>query len=398
MDYVVAGFGIGAILALIGFALWELFGEREEPGTGWLSRAAIGLMLGALVIWAITGVSLISHTDDSTGSHLVLLTTLVTLVSIAAGSYWYWRADQAILASMPRSPKQRSQSHEAPIGPVLETPPADIELTDWDTWPERDWPEGDPVEETTTSIPEAASFEPEVAAAAVETDSHERPGNESSGGDEVLELKSAVDADTALAEHGIDPADDLAAEASEAETEPVALESTAGPEGEISGQEATEPDRVIEPEQRESPRDENQETDGVVEVVDEVEPAAIVDVLPEAIAEVVAVEEIEPTDGGAGETERPLDGVNESENDSEEDGDGELQAGFESSLLADIDPTNVEKDVRFRSPLLSDLDPTANSLEGIGLAPWRPDARLTPEPEEPEVQPRKRRFRGKSGR
>ena len=98
MDYVVAGFGIGAILALIGFALWELFGNVEEPGTSWASRAAIGLMLGALVIWAITGVSLISHIDDSTGSRLVLLTTLVTLIAVAGGAFWYWRADRALAA------------------------------------------------------------------------------------------------------------------------------------------------------------------------------------------------------------------------------------------------------------------------------------------------------------
>ena len=46
MDYVVAGFGIGAIVALIGFALWELYGNSDEPGHGWLTRASIAIVRG----------------------------------------------------------------------------------------------------------------------------------------------------------------------------------------------------------------------------------------------------------------------------------------------------------------------------------------------------------------
>jgi hypothetical protein len=54
--------------------------------------------------------------------------------------------------------------------------------------------------------------------------------------------------------------------------------------------------------------------------------------------------------------------------------------GFESSLLADVDGSLAANDGGYRSPLLSDLG--SDKLEGVGLAKWNPDARLTEENEE----------------
>ena len=140
LDYVVAGLGIGAILALIGFALWELFGDVEEPGTSWLSRARdwphdrrAGDLVGHRSFRSF-------HIPTTPrGSHLVLLTTLVTLVAIAAGSL-------LVLAS--RSGAGRDQSATRKGSPLSGTIAAmaavsglsasdDIELTEWDSWPER---------------------------------------------------------------------------------------------------------------------------------------------------------------------------------------------------------------------------------------------------------------------
>ena len=177
MDYVVAGFGIGAILALSGFALWELFGNVEEPGRSWLSRAAIGLMLGALVIWAVTGVSLISDIEDSMGSNLVLLTTLVTLIAVAGGTFWYWRADRALAVANPRPARVSAQREIAAIA-AAPAASGDLELSEWDSWPERDAAKPEASESESAEPAPSPSFEPEVAVAApvvdeVETDAPE---------------------------------------------------------------------------------------------------------------------------------------------------------------------------------------------------------------------------------
>ncbi len=58
--------------------------------------------------------------------------------------------------------------------------------------------------------------------------------------------------------------------------------------------------------------------------------------------------------------------------------DGKLVA-FESSLLLDVDGSLAEEG-GYRSPLLSDLG--SDQLEGVGLAKWRPDARLTGQEDE----------------
>jgi hypothetical protein len=351
LDYVVAGFGIGAILALVGFALWELFGNVEESGTGWLSRAAIGLMLGALVIWSVTGVTLISTIDDSTGSRLVFFTSLVTLVAVAAGTFWYWRADQAIAASIQQPPRLRSQR-------VTAAAPDDDELSEWDSWPERQERRSDePTVAVAVVAAAAASFEPEVAAEAVEA-----PAEEEAAEDVV---EPAVEPDEQPENEPDSDPDDRP----EPETAAVA-----GEEDEVEAEPEPEPEEplpsnirpfrppapvVVQP----APTNEADESEDAVVSVDETAPAE-----PDPAEE--------PDEPAEPDPELPSDNRS-----------GKPTA-FESSLLADIDSGTAEGDGRYRSPLLADLVPDPNELEGVGLAKWRPEARLDTEDAEP---PRKSR-------
>ena len=366
LDYVVAGFGLGAILALIGFALWEVFGSVEEPGRSWLSRVAIGLMLGSLVIWAITGVSLISHIDDSTGARLVLLTTLVTLISVAAGSFWYWRADRALAATRPR-PERISMQREgaavaAPLGAI-----EDVELTDWDSWPERD---ADKTPETDSAAPEAAtpeSFEPEVAAEAPEV-AQELAQIEPDPPEENVAVADEDDLEPEV----VAPADvEMVAESVPSELPsnvrpfrapaPVPSEPVAVVEEDLLVAETVDIAMVELPE--------------AIEIEDEA-PATVAE---EPVTLLVAEAEVEAPDllqdGNGDEVPMEADEIVPPE-------------GFESSLLSDIDGSLVDDEGAYRSPLLSDLG--SDKLEGIGLAKWRPEARLTDEDEADSAPPAKR--------
>jgi hypothetical protein len=345
LDYVVAGFGIGAILALAGFALWELYGDADELGTGWLSRAAIGLMLGALVIWSVTGVTLLSTIDDSTGSRLVFFTSLVTLISVAAGTYWYWRADRAIAASIQRQPRPRADP--APVSAD------DVEPSEWDSWPERDANRREAPELAAAVIAEnAGSFEPEVAAEAVEAP------------DEAAEPE--LDDQTAVAIAAVD--EPAVAEEADAEANPA---PEPAPEPAV-GDTAVADDAPAEPipanvlplrlpaTVESAPGQESDDREETVGAVDEAAPAE-----PESTKEPEAPEPKRRSNSGDG-----------------------TPTTFESSLLADIDATSADGDGRYRSPLLADLVPDPNELEGVGLAKWRHEARLRAGDPEPQRKPR----------
>ncbi len=346
MDYVVAGFGIGAILALVGFALWELFGSTEQPGRTWLGRTSIGSMLGSLVIWAVTGVTLFSDLDDSTSSRLVLLTTLVTLLVIGAASLWYRRAERALLVSSPRATDSRPPVTSIPAPVASPVPPAAIEPSEWDTWPDRAIPAGE-AEVAAAFI--APSFEPEVAAEPLDT---------------PIVFEAAVE--HAADEHPASPVDDAAGGAAE----------------------RSDSDEPYGPSEPESPLvDEipsNAER-GLPENVLAFRPKEPLESIPSELPpdrpdiEDDSADEPE-TDrtqvaGPAGdETVEPIDIPVRAESETRSG-----PAAFESSLLADIDSSAVEGDGRYRSPLLADLESNADELEGIGLAKWRPEDRLTAE-------------------
>lgn len=360
MDYVVAGFGIGAILALAGFALWELFGSVDEPGRGWLDRTAIGLMLGALVIWAVTGVTLFSAIDDSTGSHLVLLTTVVTVLAVVVVSFWYRRIERTLPAA--GQPKRR----EAKVDDVVQIAspaPREIALTEWDTWPERD---DLPADTTPTQEP---TFEPEVATASYPVVAARMPTS-----DDDLERPEIRLAESEL----VDAADSENESATTSESDDIELEKpttpvvSGSPENIQAFRPERTPERTMEPEPTRfepepaivEPEQELPESESVTELPseqsDEQEP--VIDDDPFATA-------ILPEES----VDLPV-----------------APAVFESSLLADIEIAPAEGDGRYRSPLLADLDPRLDELEEIGLARWRPEARLTAEDEAESNPPRKR--------
>lgn len=331
MDYVVAGFGIGAILALGGFALWELFGNVEEPGQTWLSRVAIGLMIGALVIWSVTGVSLISTVDDSTGSRLVLLTTLVTLVAIGVGSYWYWRADRTIAAYATTVTQDRKHEATVAAAPMND----DVELSEWDSWPERGKTTKDEAPAGALALV-PVNFEPEVAVVAVVVATEA----------DAVEAGDDLQPEASEAAEDVDEGGEVVEEVVEAEpAEIVADEEPELPESQ------DEPSPELPSMQELSVRDED-----VLPAVDEEQEVAEEPTLAAELED-----ESEPNDE---ETDKPLlaDG-------------GGGPAVFESALLADIDSDSIEGNGRYRSPLLSDLE--ADQLEGVGLARWRADSRLT---------------------
>jgi hypothetical protein len=358
LDYVVAGFGIGAILALIGFALWELYGNVDEPGKNWLSRAAIGLMLGALVIWAVTGVSLISDIDDSTGSRLVLLTSLVTLVAIAGGVFFYWRADRALAAAMPRPAKVSVQREIAPAA-AASLALEDVELSEWDSWPERDAGKQEVPDSDAEKPGAPASFEPEVAAEAVE----EIDTADSDSGAETDEPDAKAVQDTSEKTVQVEPVAEGAEPAAElpSNVRPLRLPAT------IGSAEPEEADDVL-----------------IAESVQVVKAEAVGDEAPP--------EDLEEVDETVGEiVEEPWpDEVNddEAQDAPESEKDNGEPGAFESSLLADVDGSLADQDGGYRSPLLSDLG--ADKLEGVGLAKWRPDARLTEQEKEEAPPPAKR--------
>lgn len=355
MDYVVAGFGIGAVLALIGFALWELFGNSEEPGQGWLTRASIGLMLGSLVIWAVTGVTLISTLKDSTASQLVMVTTLITILAVLAGSAWYWHADQAMLKSMPQQRVQNPKKATAPA-PSAMRPAAGVEVSEWDSWPEREEKATEPAAEPSAPV----SFEPEVAAepqdAAVDT----------------IELESVASAEAPPEDTLIDIAVDAGPVA---ESEPTTEVAIAGPD-----EPAAIPD---EPE----PSTESEEPVAALPANVRAFPTAKPELpAPPAPSEepVVATTSDEAPVAEPIEPKELAEEIDQPQADTHVNGKQpsampEQPAAFESSLLADIDVTSAESDGRYRSPLLADLQQNPDELEGVGLAKWRPEARLTAE-------------------
>jgi hypothetical protein len=385
LDYVVAGFGIGAIVALIGFALWELYGNSDEPGHGWLTRASIGAMLGSLVIWAVTGVTLISTLDDDTASNLVLATAVITILAIVAGTIWYWRADQALLASMPQPVARKSQEQAAAALTSTPTSVAGVELSEWDSWPDREDRPADSVEaHAQPDSPAEPSFEAEVAAKPAEavSDSPSQAGETvepEPERDEVFVVEDTVIAVAVDPELGVEPEmydeADTPAGIDAPASEPAKPENVEEPEGaaEVAPPIAALPANI-------QPR-RNSEADAGIERERPVNAGP-----PK-----LAVGDVTRSENATGAIDPAV--ANGTRDTTQPSNAPAPPAAFESSLLADIDRDSVEGDGRYRSPLLADLDKNPDELEGVGLAKWRPDARLTAEQEVESPSPAKRRKR-----
>lgn len=384
MDYVVAGFGIGAVLALIGFALWELFGTTEEPGKSWLSRAAIGLMLGSLVLWAITAVSLVSHLEDSMGTQIILMTTLVTLISVAAGSYWYWRVDRELVAHLPKQRKVSPQ-REIPVAAAVAAQ-EDLELSEWDDWPDRD--AGQPVEPQMGPVaPEpAVAFEPEVAVEAPDAPGLKDDVEAASYGPRIDISQTEIEAESD--EATVEPFDSASVLPANARPFRAPTRTDATPDAaQVEVDDVVLAESISLDEVKWEPdTGEPEEPDGEVAAL--VEDVAVAEIELEPLVE-SNLSEIEPPLLGP---EVPLVEKEDAPADEEDENERGTPSGFESALLADVDASLVDESGGYRSPLLADLGP--DKLEGVGLAKWRQDARLTDEEEEDD-HPRAKSQRGR---
>ncbi|CAN5888414.1 hypothetical protein BH24CHL4_BH24CHL4_12180 [soil metagenome] len=87
MDYVIAGLGFGAVLAIVGFLLRELGLSRRRPFPRWMPDAGVALMCAALIIWVVTAAAFFSGLDDDTALRVVTGSAVVaTLGSLAAAA------------------------------------------------------------------------------------------------------------------------------------------------------------------------------------------------------------------------------------------------------------------------------------------------------------------------
>jgi hypothetical protein len=306
-----------------------------------------------------------------------MLTTLITIVAIVGGSIWYWRVDRALLASLPQQPAQKLRAQSAMSPVATAQPDAGIELSEWDSWPERGPKEPETAEpDGAASAP--ATFEPEVAAMP-----------ESSAGVVAEPSAETVEEAAEAAEAGVAELEDVVVA--------VAVEA---PVEEAVETDIDIPDRTATVEERaEAPTAEAEVEAPLVALPVRVSPFR--HSRPAPASEPVR-DEIAEAAGSA-----PAPPVDEKDREEESDGHPSSQPAsktngalaivdpiaFESSLLADIDATTAEGNGRYQSPLLADLEQDPDELEGVGLAKWRPEARLTAEDRTPAPPPKSRRRR-----
>ncbi len=95
MDFLIGGLGLGAILAIAGFALRELTAGRPREPDNWVRPASLAMMLAAAIIWSITLAALLAGLDDSTALWVVVGGSLFAIAgSTAAG--WAMRSGEGV--------------------------------------------------------------------------------------------------------------------------------------------------------------------------------------------------------------------------------------------------------------------------------------------------------------
>lgn len=120
MDFLIGGLGLGAILAIAGFALRELTaGRPTEPGD-WIRPASLAMMLSAAIIWSITLAALLAELDDSTALWVVVGGSLFAIAgSTAAG--WAMRSGEVVPQVLPANPSGGDLSPDR-VHPMETTP------------------------------------------------------------------------------------------------------------------------------------------------------------------------------------------------------------------------------------------------------------------------------------
>jgi hypothetical protein len=91
VDYLIAGLGSGAVLAIIGFLLSELGLSQRRSFPRWMPEAGAALMIAALIVWAVTAAAFFSGLDDDASLQVVIGSVVVAaLGAVVAAAVMAW--------------------------------------------------------------------------------------------------------------------------------------------------------------------------------------------------------------------------------------------------------------------------------------------------------------------
>lgn len=125
MDYVIAGLGFGAVLAIIGFLLTELGGSRRSSIPRWVATAGSVLMFAALILWAVTAAAFFSGLDDDMALRVVAgsgaVATLGALVAVVVIARTH-RPRTTAATSGVAIQVERTAALAGPVGTVVSEP------------------------------------------------------------------------------------------------------------------------------------------------------------------------------------------------------------------------------------------------------------------------------------
>lgn len=129
MDYLIAGLGLGAVLAIIGFCLRELALVRPSAVPVWSQPTGWALMFASLIIWLITAAAFATGLDDGQATQIVAGASLVALIGSLSAGWFLTRVQQP--AAQPVRQRQRDRSAVAPeplqnVSAAPETPVARV--------------------------------------------------------------------------------------------------------------------------------------------------------------------------------------------------------------------------------------------------------------------------------
>lgn len=393
MDFVVVGFGVGALLALIGFALWEASTNHKAASRRWTPLwrdLGLSLMLSAVLLWVVTGVALTAGSADDEGTMVLMAAGFIALVGLLGRAAIVARTlpdvpvQTAPPVRQPRRPMPRpatadlASSHDLAVREDLTAPPTVAERDLLDDAAVAAVAEDEVIVDTSIfqrdavveasepeeAMPEPVSADDEPPAAQAGADATEPAAIEQ------LEQLEQSDQERDAAPEGPDGVDEVVAvqigplpdravePASEAESE---IESA-----DLSEQRAVEDEADLEPVHADPDVDESAATsDEAIEPGDpdppepetlaaEALPEPVPDELPEA-----SVQELEPEDDSR---EEPAADPEVKEADGASNDGEESPAWFTSPLLADLADADLGSlDEHFRSPILADID---RSTEG----------------------------------
>ena len=155
MDYVIAGLGSGAVLAIIGFLLRELGVSRRTSFPRWMAPAGVALMFAALIIWIVAAAAFFSGMDDDSALPVVAGSAVVATLGslLAAGVMIRTYKPRPVLATVVAMAQReteptpavaiKSESEDSEAGLAQTNQPSDDDNTDIQpgSETEKNWPE-----------------------------------------------------------------------------------------------------------------------------------------------------------------------------------------------------------------------------------------------------------------